>query len=68
MGKGNISNSDIFIEINLEEHKGKWVAICDTNIICYGENAKATFEEAKKKCVNKKIIIARVPEEQTMIY
>ncbi len=67
MGK-EYSNSEVFSKIDLERYQGKWVAICETDIVCYGENAKETFEEAKKRCINKKIIIARVPEEQTMIY
>ena len=62
------SKQNTFSQVNLEEYKGKWVAICEENIVCYGDNAKETFEEAKKKCSNKKIILARVPEEQTMIY
>ena len=66
--KKDTSKRDIFTKINIEEYKGKWVAICETDIVCYGENAKKTFEEAQKKCKNKKIIIARVPEEGTMIY
>lgn len=64
----NNSEINIFAKIDLEKYEGKWVAICETEIVGYGENAKKTFEEAKKKCMNKKIIIARVPEEQTMIY
>ncbi|MFA7708071.1 MAG: DUF5678 domain-containing protein [Candidatus Pacearchaeota archaeon] len=62
------SNSEIFAKINLGNYKGKWVAICETDIVSFGENAKKTFEEAQKKCPNKRIVIARVPEEQTMIY
>ncbi|MCX6750015.1 MAG: DUF5678 domain-containing protein [Candidatus Pacearchaeota archaeon] len=62
------SSQKIFAKIDLEKYEGKWVAICELDIICYGENAKTTFEEAQKKCKNKKIIIARVPEEGTMIY
>jgi|WetSurMetagenome_2_1015567.scaffolds.fasta_scaffold608229_2 hypothetical protein len=57
-----------FNSIDFKEYEGKWVAICETDIVCFGENAKKTFEEAQKKCKNKKIIIARVPEQETMIY
>jgi len=62
------SNYDVFLSSDLEEYKGKWVAICEEDIVCSGENAKDTFEEAQKKCPKKKIMIARIPEEQTMIF
>jgi len=64
----NHDSTEIFANIDLEKYEGKWVAICETDIICYGEDAKKTFEEAQSKCKNKKIILARVPEEETMIY
>lgn len=43
------SSENIFAKINIERYEGKWVAICETDIVCYGENARMTFEEAKKK-------------------
>ena len=64
----NDSNYEVFMKSNFDKYKGKWVAICESNIVCSGDNAKKTFEEAQKKCPNKKILIVKVPEEQTMIY
>ena len=61
-------NYEVFMKINFEEDKGKWVALCESNIVSFGENAKKTFEEAQKKYPNKKILIAKIPEEQTIIY
>lgn len=61
-------SKQVLSKIDVETYNGKWVAICETDIVCYGENAKETFQEAQKKCESKKIIIARVPEEGTMIY
>ena len=61
-------NYEVFMKINFEEYKGKWVALCESNIVSFGENAKKTFEEAQKKYPNKKILIAKIPEEQTIIY
>ena len=60
--------SDIFTKLDIKKYKGKWVAICETDIVSFGEDAKKTFDDAKRKCPTKKIVIARVPEEQTMIY
>jgi len=62
------STSGIFAKINIDTYKGKWIAVCEMNIVSFGDNAKETFEEAQKKCPKKRIVIARVPDEQTMIY
>jgi len=62
------SNYGVFMKESFEKYKGKWVAICEKDIVSAGENAKETFEKAQKICPGKKIMIARVPEEQTMIF
>ncbi len=62
------SNYEVFIKTDFGKYKGKWVAICEESIVSVGENAKETYKDAEKKCPNKKILIAKVPEEQTMIY
>lgn len=68
MSESEDSKDMVFASIDLKKYEGMWVAICETEIIHYGKNAKETFEEAKRREPHKKIIIARVPEEQTMIY
>lgn len=62
------SNYNVFMSSNLDSFRGKWIAICEENIVSFGDDAKKTFEEAQKKCPRKKVMIARVPEEQTMIF
>ena len=62
------SNYEVFMKEGFERYKGKWVAICEEDIVSSGENAKETFEKAQEACPGKKIMIAKVPEEHTMIY
>jgi len=62
------SNYEVFMKESFEKYKGKWIAICESDVVSSGENAKKTFEEAQEKCPNKKIMIVKVPEEHTMIY
>ena len=62
------SNYDVFIKEDFEKYKGKWVAICERNIVSVGGNAKDTFKKAQQKYPDKKVMIIRVPEEQTMIF
>lgn len=47
---------------------GKWVVLLDEHIIASGDNIKEILEEARKMHPNKRLILARVPEEGTMIY
>lgn len=59
---------DFFLEINLDKYTGEWVVICDGQILSHGKNLKEIVKEAKKKCGNKKLLIAKVPSEETMIF
>lgn len=56
-----------YLSANLEEYKGKWIILCDEHIISSGEDIKKIVNEAQEKYPNKKLLLARVPEEGTMI-
>ena len=56
-----------YLSANLEAYKGKWIILCDEHIISSGEDIKKIVSEAQEKCPNKKLLLARVPEEGTMI-
>jgi len=56
------------MEVQLDQLRGKWVVILDERIVVSGDNVKELIEEAKKKHPNKKLVLARVPEEGTLIY
>ncbi len=62
------SNYEVFMKEGFGKYKGKWIAICEKNIVSSGENAKETFEKAQGICPGKKIMIVKIPEEHTMIY
>ena len=66
MGNGDKEYS-AYLSANLEEYKGKWIILCDEHIISSGEDIKKIVSEAQEKCPNKKLLLARVPEEGTMI-
>ena len=67
----NMNNEDkdysAYLSANLEEYKGKWIVLCDEHIISSGEDIKGIVKEAQEKCPEKKLLLARVPEEGTMI-
>jgi hypothetical protein len=47
---------------------GKWVIFLDEHVIASGNDIKKVIREAEEKYPKKKFILARVPEEGTMIY
>ena len=47
---------------------GKWVILLDEHIIDFGDNIKILVERAQKKYPNKKLVLAKVPSKETMIY
>ena len=57
------SNYNAFLQFDLEGYEGKWVVLCDENIVVVGDNVNKILNEAKKKCPNKRLMLAKVPEE-----
>lgn len=55
-------------KVNSIKFNGKWVIFLDEHIIASGNNIKKIVKEAKGKYPNKKFILAKIPEEGTMIY
>ena len=60
-------NFSAYLTANLEEFKGKWIILCDEHVIASGEDIKEIVKEAQEKCPDKKFLLARVPQEGTMI-
>ena len=56
-----------YLTANLEKYKGKWIILCDEHVIASGETIKEVIKEAEKKHPQRKLLLARVPEEGTMI-
>ena len=62
------SNYEVYLKTDLSKYTGKWVAICDGKIISIGDNAKEVFLIAQKKAPARKIMLIKVPEEETAIF
>ena len=62
------TNYQFFMKENMDKFIGEWVAICDNKIISHGENVKEVFSEAKKKCPNKRPLLTRILDKETMIF
>jgi len=61
-------NYSFFMKAELNNLRGKWVAICNQEIVAYGKELKKVLEEAKQKYPKTKPLIIRVPEKETMIF
>jgi len=54
--------------ISINKLRGKWVIILDEHIIESGEDIQEIIKKAKEKYPTKKFVLAKVPEEGTLIY
>ena len=60
-------NYEFYINADLSEYAGKWIAIVDGRVVASGDRADEVYEEAKKKYPDKTIAIDKVPENNLMI-
>ena len=60
-------NYEFYINADLSEYAGKWIAIVDGKVVEWGDRADKVYNEAKRKYPNKTIAIDKVPENNLMI-
>lgn len=63
-----MDNYQFFMKTNVDEFVGQWIAICDKKIVSHGKSAKKVYEKAKKECPDKKPLLTKVPDKETMIF
>lgn len=61
-------NYQFFMQANVNSHIGEWVAVCEGKIVAHGKSVKDVANEARKLCGSKKILLARVPDKETMLF
>jgi len=62
-----MNNSDFFTHNTFDQYKGQWIAIANAKIVVAGTNAKEVYEKAKKQ-TKEKVILAKIPSHDTMLY
>ncbi|MEK6898886.1 MAG: DUF5678 domain-containing protein [Nanoarchaeota archaeon] len=62
------TNYEVFMNSDVSEYSGKWIAITDGGIVASGDNVREVLKHAQALHPNKKITLAKVPEEETMIF
>ncbi len=60
-------NYEFYINTDLSEYAGKWVALVDGKIVAVGDRADEVGKEAESKHPDKEIAIVKVPTGDTLI-
>ncbi len=60
-------NYEFYINADLSEYAGKWIAIVEGEVVASGERADEVGMEAERKYPNKKIALVKIPTEDTLI-
>ena len=60
-------NYEFYINADLSEYAGKWIAIVDGKVVASGDRADEVYDEAKRRFSDKEVMLAKVPTEDTLI-
>ena len=58
---------EFYVNNDLSDYAGKWVAIIGERVVASGDNAKTVLAEAQKKFPNKLPLLAKIPKEEVLI-
>lgn len=54
------TNYEWFLEKDLSEYAGKWIAIVDRRVVASGKDVNKIFKEVKTKFPNKRPLITKI--------
>jgi hypothetical protein len=60
-------NYEFYINSDLNEYAGKWIAIIDEKIVVIGDRADDVIREVKEKCPDTKFLLSKVPEPGLLV-
>lgn len=58
---------EFFMRSDLSNYVGNWVAIVDDEVVASGKNVKEIYEKVKREHPEKKPLLTRIPDKETMI-
>ena len=58
---------EFYINADLSEYAGKWIAIVDGRVVASGDRADKVINEVKRNFPGKKFLITKVPEPGLLI-
>lgn len=62
------SNYEYYLNTDLSNYIGEWVAIYENKVIAHGMDVKIVAKEAMALCGNRKFLLSKVPSNETMIF
>ena len=62
------TNYQFFMESDVSQYIGEWIAIVDEKVIAHGRSIKEVAEKSKSLAKGKKALFARVPDKESMIF
>ncbi len=62
-----MANHEAFINTDLSEFAGKWIAIVDSKVVASSDSPKEVMEKAANEYPGKKPLIARAPTKHLLI-
>ncbi len=60
-------NYEFYINADLSEYAGKWIAIVDGKVVASGDRADEVMEKAEKMYPDKEITLAKVPTDDILV-
>ena len=60
-------NYEFYINADLSEYAGKWIAIVDGKVVASGDRADEVIDKVRREYPNKKFLISKVPEPGMLI-
>lgn len=61
-------NYNFYMQTDLSKFIGQWIAISDNKIISHDKELKKVYKEAKTLLKEKKPLLVKVPDKETMIF
>lgn len=58
---------EYFLQADLSGYIGNWIVIVDDKIVASGKDIKELYAEVKKRYPNKRPLLSRIPDKETMI-
>ncbi len=61
-------NYHYFMEADISNYAGEWIAIAENRIIAHGNNVKEVAAQAQRISNGNRFLLAKIPGEETMIF
>lgn len=63
-----MSNYSWFLNADVSEFEGKWIAILDERVVASSEHLKSIMEEVKTKYAQEKVSLVKIPSSKEAIF